>query len=142
MIAMAREKSSNRKNAKFPKVRHEGQPSVFTCPDCQGTLFLLRQGSLVRFQCRIGHLYSPESMMEAQEDNVERLMWSAIRALEEQSEYISQMAEQVAKITDMGRSGEYVAKSRSCLQKADAIRKLLTRDGLSKSDEVARNVRL
>jgi len=135
---MAHQKQLKRRNSKFPIVRHTGKPSVFTCPDCQGTLFILHEGSLVQFRCRIGHLYSPESMMEAQDENVERLLWSAIRALEEQSEYISQMAQQLAKLPDMDRSGEYVTKSLSSLQKADAIRKLLT-DGLSKSAEVARS---
>jgi hypothetical protein len=35
-------------------------------------------------------------MMDAQNENVERLMWSAARALEEQSEYIGRMADQWA----------------------------------------------
>ena len=109
-------------------MRHDGEPSVFTCPDCQGTLFLLRERQLIRFKCRIGHIYSPESMMEAQDDNVERLMWSATRALEEQSEYISQMADQIAKAANPKGARQYRAKSKSALQKAEKLRKLLTTD--------------
>ena len=124
---MARQTRSRRK-AKKSRLGSDGEPTVFTCPDCQGTLFLLRTGNLVRFRCRIGHLYSPESMMEAQEDNVERLMWSATRALEEQAEYIKQMSEQIAKVADPKQSRHYTAKSRSATQKAGALRKLLTVD--------------
>ena len=125
---MASNAQSNRIYSKLPEVRHDGKPSVFTCPDCQGTLFIVRQGKLIQFRCRIGHLYSPESMLEAQDDNVERLMWSAIRALEEQSEYISNMAGQIAKADDQKRAVDYANKSRSSLQKAEKIRALLTAD--------------
>jgi len=135
---MAHQNQSIGRSRTFPKVRHEGEPSVFTCPDCQGTLFIVHHSELVRFQCRIGHKYSPESMMEAQDENVERLMWSAIRALEEQSEYISQMAQQIAKMDDGHHVGEYVQKSHAALQKAQEIRKLLTSDSLSPRREVSR----
>jgi two-component system, chemotaxis family, protein-glutamate methylesterase/glutaminase len=89
---------------------------------------MLKQGNLVRFQCRTGHTYSPESMLEAQNDNVERLMWSAARALEEQAEYVSQMADQIAKADNPLDTRQFVAKSRSALQKAQELRKLLTTD--------------
>jgi two-component system chemotaxis response regulator CheB len=124
---MARQTRSRRKTKKSG-TGSDGEPSRFTCPDCQGTLFLLRTGNLVRFRCRIGHLYSPESMMEAQDENVERLMWSATRALEEQAEYIHQMAEQIAKGADHSQSRQYASKSRAASQKAGALRKLLTID--------------
>ena len=127
---MARQKRSNRSAGKPVKRRHNGEPSVYTCPDCQGTLFLDRQGGLIRFRCRIGHIYSPESMMEAQDENVERLMWSATRALEEQAEYVDQIAGQIAKSEDSGQMKQYSIKAQSSRHKADQMRKLLTeRDG-------------
>jgi len=119
---------ANTRGRQFPSFQHDGKASVFTCPDCQGTLFLLQDSGVLRFRCRIGHLYSPESMLEAQDDNVERLMWSACRALEEQAEYVSQMADRIAKAENPRRAQHYVAKSRAALQKADSIRKLLTDD--------------
>lgn len=106
---------------------HSRIPSPFTCPDCQGTLFLVNENDFVRFRCRIGHLYSPENMFEAQSDNVERLMWSATRALEEQAEYTSQMAGRVAK-TSAVLAREYHALSRNSLRKADVLRNLIVDD--------------
>ncbi len=104
---------------------HEGHASVFTCPDCQGTLFLLQDDGLVRFRCRVGHLYSPESMLEAQDDNVERLMWSAVRSLLEQAEYIGQLVPYLKKDGEMARA--YAAKRRAAEHGAKIIRKLITR---------------
>jgi len=60
-----------------------GVPSGFTCPDCSGTLWELRDGDLLRYRCRVGHAYSQESMIEASSEAVERALWSAVRSLEE-----------------------------------------------------------
>jgi two-component system chemotaxis response regulator CheB len=125
---MARQSNSKLRTRKHDRFQHDGEPSVFTCPDCQGTLFLVQHGRIVQFRCRIGHLYSPESMLEAQNDNVERLMWSATRALEEQAEYIHQIAEQIAKASEPEQRRQYEVKSRSALERADVIRKLLNSD--------------
>jgi len=94
---------------------------------------------MIRFQCRIGHLYSPESMLEAQDDNVERLMWSATRALEEQAEYISQMADQIAKASDQPTADGYAAKSRSAMEKARKLRLLLDTDLTLPNGRIARS---
>lgn len=136
---MERRARLKRRSGESTKVKHQGEPSVFTCPDCQGTLFSLRDGGMIRFQCRIGHLYSPESMLEAQDDNVERLMWSATRALEEQAEYISQMADQIAKASDQPTADGYAAKSRSAMEKARKLRLLLDTDLTLPNGRIARS---
>ena len=119
--------SSNRKER--GKFQHDGVPSVFTCPDCSGTLFLLKTGRLVRYRCRIGHLYSPESMLQAQADNVERSLWTAVRALEEHAEYNRQLADQISN----GRDGKiYLDRSRTALASADTVRKVME-DNLKKA---------
>src|SRR5262249_36659841 len=55
----------------------------FTCPDCHGTLWEVNENGEIRFECRVGHAYSPEAMREAADDDVERSLWIALRALEE-----------------------------------------------------------
>lgn len=128
-------KAHSKHKAKAAGDGHSGQtPSPFTCPDCQGTLFLVRDHELMRFRCRIGHLYSPESMLDAQTDNVERLLWSATRALEEHAEYTGQLAGQVTR-TSASLARECQAISRSSEQKAAAMRKLIMEEpGPNKQD--------
>jgi two-component system chemotaxis response regulator CheB len=70
-----------------------GPPSVFTCPDCSGTLFEIREGKGIRFRCRVGHAYSEETIVAAQNDAVERALWTALRALEEREALTHKMAE-------------------------------------------------
>ena len=44
-----------------------GQLSMFTCPECQGTLWELKDGELLRYRCHAGHAYSidPEKVLAA-----------------------------------------------------------------------------
>jgi two-component system chemotaxis response regulator CheB len=75
-----------------PDERQVGTPSVFTCPDCGGTLWELDEASVLRFRCRTGHAYSGHSMMAAQETRVEAALWAAMRALEERRDLFRRMA--------------------------------------------------
>jgi two-component system chemotaxis response regulator CheB len=60
-----------------------GQPSMFTCPECHGTLWEMQDSNLLRFRCQVGHAYTVDSMMADQTEAVERALWAALRALEE-----------------------------------------------------------
>jgi two-component system chemotaxis response regulator CheB len=41
--------------------RASGPPSVFTCPECGGSLWEINDSGLRRFACHVGHVYSEES---------------------------------------------------------------------------------
>ena len=76
--------------------REEGQPSAFSCPDCHGVLWEIEEGSFVRFRCRVGHAYSPESLLASQSDNLEDALWVALRALEESAAMSERLQERAA----------------------------------------------
>ncbi|MEZ4520292.1 MAG: hypothetical protein R3A46_01435 [Thermomicrobiales bacterium] len=47
---------------------------------------------MTRFRCRVGHAYTTESLLNAQNDAYEAALWTALRALEERVDMYSGMA--------------------------------------------------
>ena len=60
-----------------------GRRSVLSCPDCQGVMWEIDEGELMRFRCHVGHTYAPELMNVALDEGLRRALASALRALEE-----------------------------------------------------------
>jgi two-component system chemotaxis response regulator CheB len=70
-----------------------GKVSVFTCPECHGTLWEADERGIVRYRCRVGHVYSAESMLAAQTDSVDRALWTALRSMEERAALTHRLAD-------------------------------------------------
>lgn len=60
-----------------------GRRSVLACPDCGGVMWEINEGELSRFRCHVGHAYTAEMMSLALDENLQRALASAERALEE-----------------------------------------------------------
>jgi two-component system, chemotaxis family, protein-glutamate methylesterase/glutaminase len=60
--------------------------SHLTCPECRGPLSKERQGKIVEYRCRVGHVFSPLAMAQEHRDTVERSLWMSVLALEEAAE--------------------------------------------------------
>jgi two-component system chemotaxis response regulator CheB len=71
---------------------HNGKLTGFTCPDCGGPLRETIEQKITRYQCLIGHVYSPEILMVEKNQSLEHALWSAVRALEERTELASRLA--------------------------------------------------
>jgi two-component system chemotaxis response regulator CheB len=68
------------------------RPSGLACPSCHGALFELDGAPAPRYRCRIGHAWSPESLLEEQSETFEGALWIALRALEEKAALGRRMA--------------------------------------------------
>ena len=102
-----------------------GKPSAFSCPDCGGVLWEIDDGNLTRFRCRVGHAYSPETMLAAQGDVLEEALWTAMKTLEESARLSKRLAE-----TERERDHEWMAerfdqKETEARDRADVIRRFL-----------------
>jgi two-component system chemotaxis response regulator CheB len=103
--------------------RPSGHPSGFTCPECSGALWELRDGELVRYRCRVGHAYSEEAMIDAQGSAVEAALWAALEVLEERGELLRRIADRMhgnPKSESRFRQG-----AREADERAAAIRRVL-----------------
>jgi two-component system, chemotaxis family, protein-glutamate methylesterase/glutaminase len=105
-----------------------GHPSAFSCPDCGGVLWQIDDGELTRFRCRVGHAYSPETMLAAQSDVLEEALWTAMKTLEESARLSKRLA-----AGERERGHEWMAvrfddKEREARDRADVIRRFLASD--------------
>jgi two-component system chemotaxis response regulator CheB len=102
-----------------------GAPSVFTCPECHGTLWEADEHNVLRFRCRVGHIYSPESMIAAQTDEVDRALWTALRTLEERAALAHRLAERGRQRDQRWVDQAFTARAHETELEAARIRELL-----------------
>ena len=76
-----------------PKLEVNRAQTAFTCPDCHGTIWEVNENGEIRYECRVGHTYSPEGMSQAEDEDVERSLWVALRTLEESAALDERLAE-------------------------------------------------
>jgi two-component system chemotaxis response regulator CheB len=75
-----------------------GDVSKLTCPACGGALWEEDEGATARYQCRTGHAYAQESLLDAQTDTIEAALWSAYRALLERADLARRMARRLHRL--------------------------------------------
>jgi two-component system chemotaxis response regulator CheB len=80
-------------NAEALETPRAGTPSGYTCPECHGALWEVEDKHLIRFRCRVGHAYSPDSLIAHQVQGLEDALWIALRALEESAALAGRLAE-------------------------------------------------
>jgi len=111
-----------------------GPPSAFTCPECGGALWELRDGELLRYRCHVGHGYTEKALLAAQTDHLESAMWAALRALEEYAELRRRMAKRAAAGRYPPIARRYEQQANEAEERASLIRRLLTNpDGIAEA---------
>ena len=75
------------------EMKELGENSVFSCPDCGGVLFEIKNDVVTRYKCHTGHSYSVNDLLAEQYKNIESSLWVALRTLEERRKLLSQLAE-------------------------------------------------
>lgn len=102
-----------------------GHPSPYSCPECGGVLWEVVDGEFVRYRCRVGHAYSPETMLGAQDDLLEEALWSAVKTLEESARLSKRLA-----ATERQRGHDWLAerfaeKENQARSRVEVIRRYL-----------------
>jgi two-component system chemotaxis response regulator CheB len=102
-----------------------GVPSGFSCPDCGGVLWELVDGELIRYRCRVGHAYSPDTLSTKQLDTLEDALWMALRALEEQAALARRLAERAEERGQPRIASRFRSRYRDTQDQAEVIREVL-----------------
>ncbi len=70
----------------------DGMLTVFTCPECGGSLWQADAGTLVRFRCHTGHVMSGATLFAEQAEHIEKSLWYAARSLRDKARLARQLA--------------------------------------------------
>lgn len=99
--------------------------SPYTCPDCNGTLWEIEEGALIHYQCRVGHSFTPSALIASQVDEVENLLWAALRAMEERESMYKMMEEKSRAAGNPLRITRMQQKLKTNSQNAELVRRIL-----------------
>jgi two-component system chemotaxis response regulator CheB len=79
--------AGKREMAKQSMSKHgeRGAPTDLVCPECGGSLREISKDDVVRFRCHVGHSYTGDSLVTEQTNTLEQILWTAVRALEDQA---------------------------------------------------------
>ena len=101
-----------------------GSPSRFSCPECHGVLWEI-DDDIVRFRCRVGHAYSPETLLAQQSNSVDVALWAGLRALEENAALMSRMAKKMRDQGNARSAGRFDEQAEGSLGRAETLRRLI-----------------
>lgn len=104
-----------------------GRRSTFTCPDCQGVMWELKEGDLTRYRCHVGHAYTAELMDVMLDESVGHALATALRALEERAALARKLGEESL---EQGRSqlaDMWTQRVREYETEADVLRQSIRR---------------
>jgi len=106
-----------------------GELSPYNCPDCNGVLWEIEDGPLLRFRCHTGHAYSSGSLSHRQEQMLEQRLFDSLRACRERAHYTKKMAER-----DPTRAGLWEAKAKDHEEDCTLLENLIQSQQRKSSD--------
>ncbi|GID90899.1 chemotaxis protein CheB [Amorphoplanes digitatis] len=104
-----------------------GRPAGFACPACHGGLFEMAGEPTPRYQCWVGHTWSPESLLEEQAAAFEGALWMALRSLEEKAALARRMGRDARLRQHQATVERYEETALEATRAGELIRELIRR---------------
>lgn len=102
-----------------------GRPSMMSCPTCHGVLWESDGQALPRYVCRIGHTFSFETLLAEQAEDLETVLWGAVRALRESAA----VEERVAAMSAGSMAQRHAEAAAAKTAQARTLRKMILGTG-------------
>jgi two-component system chemotaxis response regulator CheB len=109
--------------------------SVFTCPECGGGLWAVKNDKAHRYRCHTGHTYNEKLLVETQAEAVEGSVWVCIRMLEERKALLRTVAEHEDQDGHSDEAQQNAAKANDIQQHIDRLKALLVT--MNKNGDIA-----
>lgn len=102
-----------------------GTPSIYTCPECHGTLWEVEEGTVVRFRCRTGHAFSIDSLLSEQTQALDAALWAALRALEEKVDLGNRLADRAERGGQKLAAGQFKDMAGEAMRHIDILNQVI-----------------
>ena len=96
------------------------------CPDCGGVLSERAGAEMTQWECLVGHRYSPQSLADAQAEDVESALRAAIRALEDRVRLLHRMSARAEAQGQSRSSRSFRRRAQGASRQAQVVREALT----------------
>ncbi|MBV8217309.1 MAG: chemotaxis protein CheB [Solirubrobacterales bacterium] len=103
----------------------DGESVNAVCPECGGVLTERAEAGVLQWECRVGHRYSPDTLIDAQADSVEWALWAALRALADRSALLGRMAQQAEERGQHRSARRFRQQSQSASDQTEIVRQAL-----------------
>ena len=100
------------------------EPTLLTCPDCNGTLSRIRESRPARFACHTGHVFSLNALAYAQRAESEQVLRGAVRALREHAVLLREQEAEARARGHLAQAQQAVQRAAAALEQSDALRAL------------------
>jgi len=107
--------------------RRSGELSLFTCPDCGGSLWQSHSPALLSFECHVGHTFSWAALVGQKTEQLETALWASVRLLVERATLNRQVAVRSRSTRGGALAQHFEEQADHDQQHADLLRELLER---------------
>jgi len=108
------------------ELKQIADPSDYTCPDCGGGLWAVKDDLLHRYRCHTGHVYTERLLQELQDKNIEESVWVSIRMLEEKANMLLLIGQRAAENNDQDLVERYRKRARDVEGHVERLKVLLS----------------
>jgi two-component system chemotaxis response regulator CheB len=102
-----------------------GEQVIVVCPECGGVLSERAEAGVLQWECRVGHRYSPDTLIGAQADDVEAALWAAIRVPADRAVLLKRMAHQAEKRGEVRSARRFRRQSQAASEQSGIVRQAL-----------------
>jgi two-component system, chemotaxis family, protein-glutamate methylesterase/glutaminase len=106
-----------------------GEPSVYTCPECNGVLFRIPEGKVDRFRCHTGHGFTTAALLDQLEQTMEANLWEAVKSLQETSALLTETAEKMRDAGNNDSAEELEQKVGQIEERLETLREIALANG-------------
>lgn len=99
--------------------------TALICPNCGGPLWESTSDGVIEYACHVGHRFSPDALRELEADQLDRALWTAVRALKEDAILHKRMAEHADEHGMAALAAGWHDRARIAETNAVALRKIV-----------------